>query len=95
MATGYVPVEFSPIVEKRRPQKTPTYPDLPDIVVTYDRSKRGTFASQLKSSIYLLFIINMGVSLAFLVANAGIEAIRIKSQTGNTHTIALVNGGRY
>lgn len=30
---------------------------------------------------------------AFLVANAGIEAIKIKSQTGKTHTIALVNGG--
>lgn len=40
-------------------------------------------------------IINIGVSLAFLVANAGIEAIRIKSQTGKTHTIALVNGGLY
>ena len=55
MVTGYVPVEFSPIVEKRRPQRTQTYPDLPDIVVTYDRSKKGTFVSQLKSSIYLLF----------------------------------------
>lgn len=28
------------------------------------------------------------------VANASIEAVRMKSLTGKTHTIALVNGGR-
>lgn len=98
MASGISPSEPSrKPKELIIPQSTWRYPDLPDIVVTYNSNTNGKFVSQLKSPILRLSQkINIGVSLGLKVKNATIDAMRIKSLTGKTHKVALdQNGGRY